>query len=154
MPFTTLQQPMQKSIKLAQIAFDKDEVPVGAIIINNDTQEILAQTYNLVETLKDPTAHAELLAIRAACKKLDSTYLTNCSLFVTLEPCSMCAQALAWAKISKIIFGAYDTKSGGIDHGAQIYNQETCHHKPMVIGGILEKPCKELMQKFFKDKRP
>jgi len=153
MPFNTLQQLMQNAIEVAKTATDKNEVPVGAIVIHNDTKKILAQSHNLVETLKDPTAHAEILSIKQACKKLNSTNLSNCTLFVTLEPCAMCAQALAWAKINKIVYGAYDKKNGGIDHGFQVYNKPTCTHKPIIIGGILEKPCGKIIQDFFKRKR-
>lgn len=153
MPFSTLKKTMQKSLDLAAIASQKGEVPVGAIIVHNATQKILAQHHNLVETCCDPTAHAEMLAIKTACTKLHTKNLSNCTLFVTLEPCAMCAQALAWAKINKIVFGAYDSKNGGIDHGPRIYNKKACNHNPIIIGGILEKSCKKLLQDFFEQKR-
>ena len=101
----------------------------------------------------DATAHAELLAIRAASETLGQKYLEGCTLVVTLEPCAMCAQAASLAKISKIIFGAYDIKGGGIEHGARLYTHPTCHHAPEVIGGVMEAECGEVLKEFFKGLR-
>jgi tRNA(adenine34) deaminase len=143
---------MQRAIALAQQATAADEVPVGAIIVAADGT-MLAQAHNLVETRQDPTAHAEMLAIRDACNVIGSKSLAGATLFVTLEPCAMCAQAISNARISRLVFGAYDSKSGGVEHGARVFQQSTCHHAPEVIGGTLERECAALLQHFFQAKR-
>jgi tRNA(adenine34) deaminase len=138
---------MQQAIKLAQQAFDSGEVPVGALVIANDT--IIAKAYNQVELLNDSTAHAEVLALTAAYAALGSKYLTEATLYVTLEPCIMCAGALYWGKVNNIVFGAYDAK-----HGASSLTHASPYHpKATVIGGICEVQCSQLMKDFFKAKR-
>jgi tRNA(Arg) A34 adenosine deaminase TadA len=139
-------------ILLAQTAATLGEVPIAAAVVAADGT-VLAQAHNLVETTHDATAHAELLCLREAMGKRGSKYLRDCTLYVTLEPCAMCAQAASLAKIKKIIFGAYDPKGGGVDHGARIFQQPTCHHAPEVIGGVMEKECGELLRGFFIAKR-
>ena len=143
--------PMDKALDLAQLAASVGEVPIGAIITHQS--EVIAQSHNLVETLPDPSAHAEIVALRIAAEKLGSARLPECELFVTLEPCPMCAQAISFARIKKLTFGAYDPKGGGVEHGPRIFQQPTCHHAPEVIGGVMEKECAQLLKDFFASKR-
>ena len=144
---------MQQALLQAKKAFETDEVPVGAVIVDSISKEILAQSHNLTENLQDATAHAEMLAIQAACKKKGSKYLNDCDIYVTLEPCPMCAQAISFARIRRIYFGAYDSKSGGVEHGARVLNATSCHHTPEIIGGIEETQCAQLLKAFFVLKR-
>ncbi|MHA1539757.1 MAG: nucleoside deaminase [Alphaproteobacteria bacterium] len=143
---------MQIALQEAQKAFDAGEVPVGAVLVS-DAGEILAQTHNLCETENDPTAHAEVLAIRTAADKLKSPRLPNCDLYVTLEPCPMCATAISFARIRRVYFGGYDPKGGGVEHGPKIFEQNTCHHKPEIYGGIEESACAEILKRFFQERR-
>ena len=144
---------MHLAIERARDAVEKGEVPIGAVLIDATTGAIIASAHNLCEALTDPTAHAEMLVIREACRKLRSSRLTECDLYVTLEPCAMCAQAIAFARLRRVYFGAYDHKGGGVEHGARLFHQPTCHHKPEVIGGIEEANCGDLLKKFFAEKR-
>lgn len=137
---------------LARTAASLGEVPIAAAIVAADGTA-LSTAHNEVERRTDATAHAELLAIQAACAARGSKYLQDCTLYVTLEPCAMCAQAASLAKIKKIIFGAYDPKGGGVEHGARVFTQSTCHHAPEVIGGFMEDECGALLQEFFKERR-
>ena len=139
-------------ISLAQTAAERGEVPVAAAVIAADGT-VLAQAHNETETRRDATAHAELLALRAAMQLRSEKYLEDCTLYVTLEPCAMCAQAASLAKIKKIIFGAYDPKGGAIEHGPRLYQQSTCHHAPEVIGGVQAAACGKLLSEFFAAKR-
>ncbi|MCK5295997.1 MAG: nucleoside deaminase [Alphaproteobacteria bacterium] len=129
------------------------EVPVGAVIVNGKSGEIIASSGNRVEELKDPTAHAEILVIREAAEKLGQVRLEECDLYVTLEPCPMCAAAISHARIRRLYFGAYDPKSGGVEHGARVFSHKTCHHRPEVYGGIMETDCSNLLKDFFKKLR-
>jgi tRNA(adenine34) deaminase len=142
---------IQSAVSQAKLAAKAGEVPVGAVIVKDGT--IIASAYNLVETERDPTAHAEILAIRAASKILSSPRLLDCDLYVTLEPCAMCAQAISLARIRRLYFGAYDVKGGGVENGARIFSHSTCNHKPEVYGGIADSECSELLSNFFKEKR-
>ena len=137
---------MKKAIEQAQMAFDKDEVPVGAVVVYGD--QIIARAFNLTESLNDVTAHAEMQAFTAAADFIGGKYLTDCTLYVTLEPCVMCAGASYWTQVSKIVFGAFDPKRGFSVHGKQFL-----HPKTEVVGGVLEKECGELVKKFFQQKR-
>jgi len=137
---------MRQALREAQFAFDRDEVPVGAVIVCQG--RIIARSHNLVETLNDVTAHAEMQAITAAANVLGGKYLTNCILYVTVEPCPMCAGALGWAQISRIVFGAKDEK-----RGYSYVSPKSLHVKTQVTGGILESECALLMQEFFRNKR-
>lgn len=139
-------------LPIATHAMLQGEVPIAASVIGSDGT-LLAQAHNLVETNRDATAHAELLALREAMVKRGSKYLQDCTLFVTLEPCAMCAQAASLAKIEKIIFGAYDPKGGGVEHGARVFSHPTCHHTPEVIGGVMEAECAALLRNFFAQRR-
>lgn len=137
---------MKEALKEAQIAFEKDEVPVGAVIVCNG--QIIARAHNLTETLNDVTAHAEMQAFTSAADYIGGKYLTDCSLYVTLEPCNMCAGASYWTQISKIIYGATDEK-----RGFKKENTKIIHPKTEIISGVLQKECSELLIKFFQKKR-
>lgn len=129
------------------------EVPVGAVVVDAVTGEALAAAHNRVETWHDPTAHAEMLVLRAAAKRLGRARLTECDLYVTLEPCPMCAAAMALARLRRLYFGAYDPKGGGVEHGPRIFAQPTCHHRPEVIGGVEESAAGALLRRFFAERR-
>lgn len=143
---------MKKALDLAHEAAAAGEVPVGAVLVGPDAL-VLAAAHNRVEVDDDPTAHAELLVLRAAAAQSGSARLADCDLYVTLEPCAMCAQAIAFARIRRLCFGAYDPKGGGVDHGARIFQQPTCHHQPEVVGGLQERACGELLRNFFQARR-
>ncbi len=130
----------------------RDEVPVGAVIVSPDGK-VIARAGNRTRELHDPTAHAEMLAIRAACGALGSERLIGCDLYVTLEPCPMCAAAISFARIRRLYFAAADPKGGGVDHGPRIFAQPTCHHAPEVYGGIGEPDGAALLRAFFDAKR-
>ena len=136
---------MKKAIQEAEIAFDKDEIPVGAIIVIDN--KIIARSHNLTELLNDVTAHAEMQSITAAANYLGGKYLIGCTLYVTLEPCQMCAGALYWSQISKIVYGATDDNRGYVKMGTQL------HPKTKVVSGILAAEAANLMQRFFSKKR-
>jgi tRNA(adenine34) deaminase len=136
---------MKKALQEAETAFEKGEIPVGAIIVIDN--KIIARSHNLTELLNDVTAHAEMQSITAAANFLGGKYLKNCTLYVTLEPCQMCAGALYWSQISKIVFGARDEQRGFIKMGTQL------HPKTTVVTGILENDCANLMQLFFAERR-
>jgi tRNA(adenine34) deaminase len=143
---------MQLAFEEAEAAAARGEVPVGAVLVKDGA--VLARAGNRVEALADPTAHAEILAIRAAAGSLASPRLTGCDLYVTLEPCPMCAAAISFARIRRLYFGAYDPKGGAVDHGARIFAQSTCHHRPEVVGGVEEGRAATLLRDFFQDRRP
>ena len=136
---------MKLAYKYAKLAYEKDEVPVGAVIVKNNI--VLAKSYNLVETLTDVTAHAEMISITSATNKINSKYLVDCTLYVTLEPCVMCFEALIMTRISKIVYSVSDPKKGGIS------TQLKKKHKILVSSGILQKESLDLIQRFFKKKR-
>ncbi|MCP4355925.1 MAG: nucleoside deaminase [Proteobacteria bacterium] len=144
---------MITAIEIAKKALKDGEVPIGAVIVDGATGEIIASAGNETEQSNDPTAHAEILAIKKACEIKNSPRIPECDLYVTLEPCPMCATAISFARIRRVYFGAYDPKGGGVDHGARIFNQPTCHHKPEVYGGIYEQECAQILKDFFKSKR-
>lgn len=143
---------MDMALAEARAAAARGEVPVGAVLAGSDGA-VLARAGNRVVELADPTAHAEMLVIREAAVKLGSERLTGTSLHVTLEPCPMCAQAIALARIGRLYFGAEDPKGGGVVHGARIFAQATCHHRPEVYGQIGEREAAGLLRAFFRDKR-
>jgi len=144
---------MKIAIELAKKAANQDEVPIGAVIVDNVNNQIIAQTHNLCEHVTDSTAHAEILAIQEACKNLKQNRLRNCDLYVTLEPCTMCAAAISFARIENLYFGAYDKKGGAVINGVKFYDQGSCNHKPNIFSGILEEECAKLLKDFFKAKR-
>ena len=143
---------MDMALAQAREAAARDEVPVGAVIV--DAQgTVLAKTGNRVLELRDPTAHAEMLAIREATSVIGSERLINCDLYVTLEPCPMCAQAISFARIRRLYYGASDEKGGGVDHGPRLFQQTTCHHAPDVYGGIGESDAASMLRSFFQKRR-
>ena len=146
-----LPAPMRRALDLAREAAEAGEVPVGAVITLGD--EVVAEARNAMRGSVDPTAHAEIVAIRAAAETLGSSRLDQCSLWVTLEPCAMCAAAVSVARIKALRFAAEDLKGGGVVHGARIFAQPTCHHRPDVLGGIGEAEAGELLRAFFKERR-
>ncbi|MCY4335771.1 MAG: nucleoside deaminase [Litoreibacter sp.] len=143
---------MELALEEARLAGKRGEVPVGAVIIGADGA-VLARAGNRVMEDRDPSAHAEVLAIREACRNLNSERLTGCSLYVTLEPCSMCASLISQARIARLYFGASDPKSGGVLQGARVFQQAQTHHKPEVYDGIAEDDCAALLKSFFAAKR-
>jgi len=142
---------MRRALDLAAEAATDGEVPVGAVVTLDD--EIIAEARNAMRGSSDPTAHAEMVAIRAAAEKLGTSRLDLCTIWVTLEPCAMCAAAIALARFNALRFGAEDPKGGGVVHGARIFAQPTCHHRPDVLGGIGEDESAELLRGFFADRR-
>ena len=139
---------MDMALAQAREAEARGEVPVGAVVVSK-AGEVLAQAGNRTLELKDPTAHAEMLAVRAASQQLGSERLIDCDLYVTLEPCVMCAGAISLARIKRLYYGAADEKSGGVDHGARVFAQATCHHAPEVYGGIAEQASEQMLKSFF-----
>lgn len=127
------------------------EVPVGAVLVLDG--QVVARAQNRVERDRDPTAHAELLALREGARRLAAKRLTEAVLYVTLEPCPMCAQAIAFARLARLVFGAYDPKGGGVEHGPRIFEQPTCHHRPEIVGGVREREAGELLRSFFRERR-
>jgi tRNA(adenine34) deaminase len=146
-----LPQPMRRALELAAEAAADGEVPVGAVVTRDG--EILAEARNAMRGSLDPTAHAEIVAIRAAAERLGEPRLDGCTLWVTLEPCAMCAAAIALARVSELRFGAEDPKGGGVVHGPRFFSQPTCHHRPDVLGGIGEAESAELLRAFFAERR-
>lgn len=145
------EDPLSFAFAAAREAAEAGEVPIGAAIVRDGT--VLAVAGNRPRLLHDPTAHAEILAIRAACEKLGDERLTGCDLYVTLEPCPMCATAISFARIRRLYYAASDPKGGGVEHGPCIFNQPTCHHAPEVYGGLRESEAVALLRDFFRDRR-
>jgi tRNA(adenine34) deaminase len=143
---------MERALAQARAAAQRGEVPIGAVIVG-PSGEVLAEAGNRTEELSDPTAHAEMLAIRAAAAKLGAPRLVDCDLYVTLEPCPMCAQAISFARIRRLYWGAADPKGGGVEHGPRIFDQPTCRHRPELYPGIAEAEAGELLRAFFKERR-
>ena len=139
---------MQLAIDAAKAAAEHGEVPVGAVLVG-PKGEVLAVAQNQMRRQKDATAHAEIVAIRQACAKLGKERLLECDLYVTLEPCPMCAGAIAHARLRRLYYGAGDIKGGAVDHGVALFAQDTCHHAPEVIGGLREGECADLLTAFF-----
>ena len=142
---------MDTALAEAQAAAARGEVPVGAVIVQEN--KVIAQAGNQTRERNDPTAHAEILAIRAACKKLGQERLTGCDLYVTLEPCPMCAAAVSNARIARLYYGASDPKSGGIGQGPRVFNHPQCHHAPEVYDGIDATAAEALLKEFFANRR-
>jgi len=142
---------MRRALDLAQEAAQAGEVPVGAVVTCGD--EVIAEAANAMRGSSDPTAHAEMVAIRAAAATLGASRLDKCTLWVTLEPCAMCAAAVALARMKAVRFAAEDPKGGGVVHGPRIFAQPTCHHRPEVLSGIGEEESAELLREFFRQRR-
>ena len=143
---------MALALEEAAAAPEAGEVPVGAVLVDA-AGNIVTASGNRVERDRDPTAHAEMLALRTGAAALGIRRLADCDLYVTLEPCPMCAAAISLARIRRLYFGAYDPKAGGVEHGPRIFEQPTCHHRPEVYGGIGERPAADLLRKFFRGRR-
>lgn len=144
---------MRIALAQAQAAADAGETPVGAVIVDPSTGEVVAKAGNAPIGLHDPTAHAEIRAIRMAAERLGNYRLTGLELFVTLEPCAMCAGAISHARIGRVVFGASDPKGGGVVHGAKVFDQSTCHWKPAVAEGVLAEESAEMLRGFFRARR-
>ena len=143
---------MDMALAQARLAASSGEVPVGAVLVDA-SGKVLAAAHNRVERDKDPTAHAEILAIRAACAVRGDARLPDCDLYVTLEPCPMCATAISFARLRRVYWGAADPKGGGVEHGPRVFAQPTCHHVPELIGGIAETESAALLRDFFRARR-
>ena len=144
-------KPMHRALELARNAASQGEVPIGAVVVKGDT--VIAEAHNWPRTAKDPTAHAEILAIRRASEVLGNERLTDCDLYVTLEPCAMCAGAIVHARIARLYYAASDPKGGAVEHGARVFEQEQCLHRPEVYSGVGEAEAAELLKGFFKERR-
>lgn len=144
---------MALALDEARAARDTGEVPVGAVVVDGTTGAVLARAGNRTEAASDPTAHAEMLAIRSAAAAVGAPRLPDCDLYVTLEPCPMCAQAISFARIRRVYFGASDPKGGGVEHGPRIFAQPTCFHRPEIYGGIGETDAAALLKDFFAVRR-
>lgn len=142
---------MELALLQAKIAFNNDEVPVGAVLVENG--EVVSSSHNQNRKLSDATAHAEMLVLRDACLKKNSPRLDNCDLYVTLEPCTMCAAAISLARIKNVYYGCNDDKFGAVENGVKFFTGPSCFHRPDFYSGIGEKEAKELLQEFFKKKR-
>lgn len=144
---------MDMALEEAKLAAQRNEVPVGAVLVHGPTGEVLAKAGNRVLELRDVSAHAEILVIRAAAIQLSSERLVDCDLYVTLEPCPMCAQAISFARIRRLYYGAPDPKGGGVDHGTRVFDASSCHHRPEVYGGMGEAASAQVLRDFFVKKR-
>jgi len=142
---------MDAALEEARHAAERGEVPVGAVVVRGE--KILARAGNSTRELADPTAHAEMLAIRAACRAENSERLAGCDLYVTLEPCAMCAGAISFARIRRLYFAASDEKGGGVIHGGRFFTQPTCHHAPEVYEGLGERAAAAILKSFFEERR-
>lgn len=143
--------PMRHALAAARTAADSGEVPVGAVVMRHG--QVIATAANAPRALADPTAHAEILAIRAAARTLGRDRLEDCDLWVTLEPCAMCAGAIAHARIARLYYGASDAKGGAVEHGPRFFTQPTCHHRPDIYSGIAETESAALLREFFASRR-
>ena len=143
---------MELALKQAEAAAERNEVPVGAVLVSS-AGDILAQSGNRTEQDHDPTAHAEMLVIREAAGKRGSPRLPDCDLYVSLEPCAMCAAAISFARLRRVYYAAYDPKGGAVDHGTRFFTQATCHHAPEIMGGIDEQRAGDILKKFFASRR-
>ncbi len=142
---------MARALALAQAAADAGEVPVGAVIVKDG--QIIAEAANAMRTARNPTRHAEMDAIQAACAALEQERLDGCDLWVTLEPCAMCAGAIAHARIARLYYAASDPKGGAVEHGPRFFTQPTCHHRPEVYAGLCEGEAAEQLRRFFEERR-
>ncbi len=144
---------MKAALEEANAAAGREEVPIGAVLVHAESGQIIARAGNRTRELSDPTAHAEILCIREACEKSGTQRIPGHDLYVTLEPCAMCAAAISFARVNRVIFGAIDAKGGGILHGGKFYEQPTCHHRPEISHGAMYDECGQILKEFFKTKR-
>ncbi len=147
----TDEQYMHLALQEAQRAYEIGEIPIGAIIVRND--EVIARGYNLRESLPDATAHAEIIAIREACERLDRWRLADCTLYVTIEPCPMCAGAIVNSRIQRLVYGAPDSKGGGVESIFRIADHDALNHQVSIRAGVCEEECRNLMKNFFRERR-
>ena len=143
---------MMQALKEARQAYEEDEIPIGAVVVLHE--KVIARGRNMTEKLNDPTAHAEMIAIRQATRLLGNERLIDCDLYVTLEPCTMCAAAISLARIRRLYYGAADPKAGAVEHGVQFFSEPGCLHRPEIYGGIGEREAATLLQSFFRARRP
>lgn len=144
---------MHRAMTLAQSAADAGEAPIGAVVVDPATGDVVAEAHNQPISLRDPTAHAEVLAMRAAAQKLGNYRLTGLTLYVTLEPCAMCAGAISHARIGRVVYGAADEKGGAVAHGPRFFEQPTCHSRPAVTAGLMAEESSALLKGFFRARR-
>jgi tRNA(Arg) A34 adenosine deaminase TadA len=153
LPLTARPRFMDLALAEAEVAGARGEVPVGAVLVEGASGAVLARAGNRVEALKDPTAHAEMIVIREAAAAAGLKRLEGADLYVTLEPCAMCAAAISFARLRRLYFGAGDPKGGAVEHGPRFFAQPTCHHRPEVYGGIGERQAGDLLRAFFRERR-
>lgn len=144
---------MKLALEEAKAAAARDEVPIGAVVVHAETGDIMSRHGNRTIEKSDPTAHAEILCIREACQSVGSQRIPEYNLYVTLEPCTMCAAAIGFARIRRLVIGAHDPKGGGVLHGAKFFDQPTCHHKIEIVSGVMAEPCGQILKSYFKGKR-
>ncbi|MAE51769.1 MAG: tRNA-specific adenosine deaminase [Micavibrio sp.] len=144
---------MRLALEEANAAADRDEVPIGAVLVHSETGEVVSRAGNRTRELSDPSAHAEMLVIRDACQKNGAQRIPGYDLYVTLEPCTMCAATISFARINRVVIGADDPKGGGILHGSKFYEQRTCHWRPAITQGLLQQECGAILKQFFQSKR-
>lgn len=144
---------MRRALDLARAAADAGEAPIGALVVDPATREIVAEAFNRPIALHDPTAHAEVLALRAAALKCNNYRLSGLMLYVTLEPCAMCAGAISHARIGRVVYGAPDAKGGAVEHGPRFFAQPTCHWRPQVVSGLLGDESADMLRSFFRARR-
>ena len=144
---------MRRAIALAQTAAEAGEAPIGAVVVDPVTREVVAEAYNEPIRLSDPTGHAEILAMRSAAAKLENYRLSGLTLYVTLEPCAMCAGAISHARIGRVVYGASDAKGGAVEHGPRYFEQPTCHSRPTVESGLLAEESSAMLKAFFRARR-
>ena len=144
---------MARALNLARAAADAGEAPIGAVLVDPLNGEIIAEAFNRPIALNDPTGHAEILALRDAASSLGNYRLTGLTLYVTLEPCAMCAGAISHARIGRLVYGAADEKGGAVAHGPRFFEQPTCHSRPEVVAGVMAEPAGDLLRRFFRARR-
>lgn len=144
---------MRRAMALAQTAAEAGEAPIGAVVVDPVTREVVAEAYNEPIRLSDPTGHAEILAMRSAAAKLENYRLSGLTLYVTLEPCAMCAGAISHARIGRVVYGASDAKGGAVEHGPRYFEQPTCHSRPTVESGLLAEESSAMLKSFFRARR-
>jgi tRNA(Arg) A34 adenosine deaminase TadA len=150
---TTDEHMMARALELARMAAEGGEAPIGAVVVDPATGEVVAEAHNRPIGLHDPTGHAEILAMRAAGQKLGNYRLSGLTLYVTLEPCAMCAGAISHARIGRLVYGAADEKGGAVEHGPRFFEQKTCHWRPEVAGGVMAETSAEMLRAFFRARR-
>ena len=144
---------MQAAMEEARLAEERDEVPIGAVLVDSRNGEIVARNGNRTIELADPTAHAEILVIREICEKIGKQRIPDYNLYVTLEPCTMCAAAISFARIRRLVYGTPDLKGGAVESGIKFFEQQTCHHKIEIQKGIMAEECGNILKNYFKNKR-